>query len=116
GLEPVAPEWLLTEDRLAESERGLGGLAMDGLTEEDGHDIDLGVLDDLPPVGREPIDDEVAGHSLATLLVARGERGHADRSSEWRDVVERVERVPVGPCDPARTQQPDADRVRHVPS
>ena len=60
---------------------------MGGLAEQHRNDVDLRVLDDLGPLGREPLDAEVAGHRLAPLAVARRERGQPDRPGERVDVT-----------------------------
>jgi hypothetical protein len=113
GLEPIAPERLLTQHRLAQCERRLGRLAMGGLAEQHRDDVDLGVVDHPAPVGREPFDPEVPGHRRAPFRVPCRQRSQLDGSRERRDVIERVQRVAVGARDPAGTEQPDADRIGH---
>lgn len=112
-LEPVSAERLLAQDRLPERQRRLGRLAVSGLAEQHRDDVDARVLDDIPPVGREPLHTEVASHRRSALGVASSEASEPDRPGQRRDVADRVQRVTVGAGDPARPEQPDADPVVH---
>ena len=114
GLGGEAADRLLDPDVLARPGRGHGDVSVQPVGGRDADGLDLGIVDDLPPVvGRalvpEPLDR--GPRALGVLVGCDDEAG--DTRAVREVVAASAVRDAVHPTHPADTDQADPDRARH---